>query len=97
MYHVYLLHFHQRFKHARHYTGSTNNLRRRMGEHRRGKPLRASSLMVAVHNAGITWEVARTWDFPTETEALDFEFRLKKRMRKLSQYCPCCRHAAQPA
>lgn len=35
---VYLLHFEQQYQHVRHYIGSTNDLERRLQEHRRKHP-----------------------------------------------------------
>ena len=54
---VYLLHFSQPYKHAAHYTGSTNNLTKRLDQHAKGQEAR---LLAVVHAAGITWTRART-------------------------------------
>ncbi len=56
---VYLLHFSQRYRHAAHYTGSTNNLTKRLDQHAKGQGAR---LLAVVHAAGITWTLARTWE-----------------------------------
>ena len=49
---VYLLHFHQRYKHIGHYTGSTANLTQRLDQHATGHGVR---LLAGVQAAGITW------------------------------------------
>ncbi len=51
---VYLLHFDQPYKHARHYTGwteSSGSLKARLARHARGDGAR---LLEVVHAAGIT-------------------------------------------
>lgn len=55
---VYLIHFSEPLHHARHYVGYTDNVRRRIAEHRRGE---GSPLVRAVNEAGIAWVVARLW------------------------------------
>ncbi len=55
---IYLLHFSQPYRHARHYIGWTEDLERRMTEHGTGE---GSALLRAVRAAGITWELVRTW------------------------------------
>jgi predicted GIY-YIG superfamily endonuclease len=56
---VYLLHFKQPFRHARHYLGYADNLSARLAQHKSGNGAR---LMEVVHDAGISWVVARTWE-----------------------------------
>lgn len=55
---VYLLHFSTPYKHARHYLGSTRDLPTRLRQHGTRQGAR---LMQAVEQAGIRWELARTW------------------------------------
>jgi hypothetical protein len=55
---VYLIHFDHPFKHARHYLGWASDLPARLQAHRGGT---GGRLLRAVNNAGITWEVVRTW------------------------------------
>lgn len=54
---VYLLHFSQPYKHARHYLGSAGDLSRRMAEHRLGRGARLLAVIVA---AGVGFTLART-------------------------------------
>ena len=54
----YLLHFSQPYKHARHYSGTADDLPARLAEHEAG---RGSRLLAVVKAAGITWTLARTW------------------------------------
>jgi len=55
---VYLLHFTEPYKHARHYLGVAEDLSVRLDEHRRGAGARLTQV---VKEAGISWVVARTW------------------------------------
>lgn len=86
---MYLLHFDQPYKHARHYTGWTNDLDARLAEHRAG---RGARLMAVVEQAGIGWRLARTWDGPRARE------RQLKRTGGASRRCPLCgiRPATRP-
>lgn len=79
---VYLLHLNKPYKHARHYFGWTQNLPRRLAQHRRGLP--GARFMEVVHEAGITFEVARTRQ---GTRALE---RSKKGSGK-AWMCPLCK------
>ena len=82
---VYLIHFQQPYKHARHYLGwvhSPTFLEPRLGAHRDGAGAR---LMAVITAAGIGWELVRTW--PANRA---FERRLK-RQGGLSRHCPVCR------
>ena len=78
---VYLLHFDEPYKHARHYLGYTGNLELRVAEHRNGTGAR---LMRAVVEAGISFVVARTWEGDRA-----FERRLKQRGSAV-RLCPIC-------
>jgi len=55
---VYLLHFTEPYKHARHYVGVATHVQRRLQHHRTGSGAR---LLAAVAAAGIDFVVARTW------------------------------------
>jgi predicted GIY-YIG superfamily endonuclease len=55
---IYLLHFNQPYRHARHYTGWAADLDARLAEHAAG---RGARLLAVVKDAGITWTLARTW------------------------------------
>jgi hypothetical protein len=81
---IYLLHFDKPYKHARHYTGwteSSGSLKARPAHHARGDGAR---LLEVVHAAGITWQLARTWDGPRALE------RRIKRQGGASRHCPLC-------
>ena len=81
---IYLLHFDKPYKHARHYTGtseSSGSLKARLARHARGDGAR---LLEVVHAAGITWQLARTWDGPRALE------RRIKRQGGASRHCPLC-------
>ncbi|MGA4993862.1 hypothetical protein [Nonomuraea bangladeshensis] len=79
---VYLLHFDQPYKHARHYIGWTpGDLNRRLRQHRNGTGARLTQVITA---AGIGFVVARTWD-----GGRNLERSLKKR-GGASRSCPLC-------
>lgn len=78
---VYLLHFMTKFHHAQHYLGYTNNLPRRLEEHRHD----TKHLMGAVNAAGIQWVLAREW--PGGDRELE---RRLKRWGGSAQFCPFC-------
>lgn len=79
---VYLLHFNQPYHHAKHYTGVAENLERRLHQHRKGSGAR---LMEVVNQAGIDWQVARTWEGDRKRE------RQLKRQGGASRHCPVCK------
>lgn len=78
---TYLIHFDRNFHHARHYSGYTNNLRRRLNEHRIGS---GSKLLRAVSVAGIGWQVVKVWPDGRERE------KAIKRQKNNSRFCPIC-------
>lgn len=78
---IYLIHFDQPFKHARHYIGSTNNVDERLDEHRSG---RGSRLMAVVTAAGIPWRLARAWRGGRQLE------RQLKNHKNAARICPIC-------
>lgn len=78
---VYLLHFDQRYRHAGHYTG-TEDLAARLARHAVGDGAR---LLEVVHQAGITWQLARIWPGPRARE------RQLKRQGGASRHCPLCK------
>jgi len=84
---VYLLHFNKNYQHARHYIGFVDGgqeeLEARIKHHRSGT---GAKLMKVIKEAGIDFELARTWPEGDR----NFERRLKN-MKKASQYCPICR------
>jgi len=84
---VYLLHFDEpiggpeRYKMAQHYLGWTNDLLARLAEHASGQGAR---LMEVVRDAGIGWQLARTWLGGRQRE------RQLKRQGGASRLCPLC-------
>ena len=80
---VYLIHFDEKFKHARHYIGFVDhNLEAREKKHRDGT---GAKILKAVNNAGINWNIVRVW----KDGDRNFERSLKNR-KKSSDICPCC-------
>src|SRR6266404_920309 len=63
---VYLIHFHEKYRHAAHYLGSALSLDYRLAQHRAGTGAR---LMEVVKEAGISWEVSRLWRCDSPEEA----------------------------
>jgi len=78
---VYLLHFHEPYHHARHYLGWTTNLEERLKRHASGNGAR---LIEVIAEAGITWQLVRTWP-----GGRDLERRLKARHNN-PRLCPIC-------
>ncbi len=85
---VYLLHFDRPYKHARHYTGWTDDLAARLARHASGDGAR---LLAVAYAAGIRWQLARTWDGPRARE------RQLKRQGGASRHCPMCGVRPRPA
>ena len=79
---VYLIHFDQKFGHSQHYLGFAERFKDRIEHHRRGS---GALLLSKVNEAGIAWDVVRTW----EGQGRAFERRLKK-MKKAKCMCPKC-------
>ena len=79
---VYLVHFTEPYRHARHYTGWTTDLESRLAEHQAG---RGARLLQVITQAGIGWTLARTWQGTRERE------RQLKRQGGASRRCPICR------
>ncbi len=79
---VYLLHFSAPYHHARHYLGSSADVGRRLARHRRGQ---GGRLIQVIIEAGLTFELVRTWP-GGKTE----ERRLKDR-HEGPRLCPICR------
>lgn len=80
----YLLHFDRPYKHAQHYLGWTNDLQKRLREHRSGNRTKCVLTSVVTFE-GIGWRVARLW----HNVPLSFEKELKrgKNNRKLCPHC----------
>ena len=84
---VYLLHFERPFRHARHYLGSALHLDVRLAEHARGG---GSRLLAHVVEAGIGWQLARTWHGGRQRE------RQLKRQGGHGRLCPICKPPRRP-
>jgi predicted GIY-YIG superfamily endonuclease len=78
---IYLLHFAQAYKHAKHYVGFTKDLSTRLDQHATGQGAR---LLEVITEAGISFELARTWNGTRETE------RSLKNRKATPRLCPIC-------
>jgi predicted GIY-YIG superfamily endonuclease len=78
---VYLLHFSAPYKHARHYVGFTLNLPARLDAHTKGNGAR---LMEVIIDAGLSFELTRTWQGSRHTE------RSLKKRKNAPRLCPVC-------
>jgi predicted GIY-YIG superfamily endonuclease len=78
---IYLLHFSEPYKHARHYTGFTKELSARLAEHASGTGAR---LLQVITEAGLSFELVRTWKGTRKSE------RQIKRHGGASRICPMC-------
>jgi predicted GIY-YIG superfamily endonuclease len=78
---VYLLHFSEPYKHARHYTGWTADLTARLADHRAG---RGARLITVITDAGLTFTLARHRPGTRNDE------RAIKRCGGAVRYCPLC-------
>jgi predicted GIY-YIG superfamily endonuclease len=78
---LYLLHFSEPYKHARHYSGIAIDLDARLAEHEAG---RGARLLQVAKAAGITWTLARTWPGDRKRE------RQLKAQGGASRRCPEC-------
>ena len=82
---IYLLHFDRPYRHAAHYLGYSPNIPARLREHAAGTGARLTQV---VKDAGIGWQLARTWPGATRRD----ERRLKRRGSGRRQ-CPMCKAA----
>lgn len=82
---IYLIHFDVPYKRVSHYIGFTSKktVKQRMNYHRKGL---GSRLMKAVTEAGINWQVVRTWPGGTRTEE-----RQMKNQKNHKRLCPVCK------
>jgi hypothetical protein len=81
---VYLLHFTEPYRHAKHYMGWTEDLSARLALHTEG---RGARLVEVVIGQGIGFVLARTWQGDRFLE------RKLKGRRMAPRYCPICREA----
>lgn len=87
---VYLLHFDRPFQHARHYTGWTDNLEHRLGEHMDGLSHSANIVRKAAA-AGIGFQIARVWANKTRNDE-----RSMKKQGGAARRCPLCAEEKKP-
>lgn len=78
----YLIHFNQPFKHARHYLGFAKDIDARLSHHAAGN---GSNLIRVIQDAGITWQLVRTW--PNATRSTE---RRLKDQHNSARLCPIC-------
>lgn len=78
---IYLIHFDEPYRHAKHYMGSTHNLHSRLTDHAIGEGAR---LMEVIEQAGITWQLTRVWQGARKLE------RLLKSRKEAPNLCPVC-------
>lgn len=78
----YLIHFARPYQHAGHYLGWASDIAARITRHKSGDGAR---LIAVIQDAGIEWEVVRTWI------GADREFeRELKRQHNTPRLCPAC-------
>jgi predicted GIY-YIG superfamily endonuclease len=78
---IYLLHFSVAYKHAAHYVGFTTDLQSRLDAHKQGKGAR---LLEVIAQAGISFQLARTWQGTRKGE------RQIKNRKAAPRLCPLC-------
>ena len=78
---IYLLHFAEPYKQARHYLGSSDNVPERIRDHMTGKGARLTSI---VAGKGIGMELVRVWNGSRQDE------RKLKNQKNSPQLCPIC-------
>jgi predicted GIY-YIG superfamily endonuclease len=78
---IYLLHFHRPYRHARHYTGFTEDLLERLDAHAAGHGAR---LIAVITEAGIGFTLVRVCEGTRHTE------RAIKNAGGAVRYCPVC-------
>src|SRR5262245_43305093 len=83
---IYLLHFSEPYKHAKLYVGFTEDLAARLEAHATGQGAR---LMEVITQAGISFQLARTW-----TGSREDERRIKNR-KEAPRLCPVCKATTQ--
>ena len=85
---VYLIHFDEPYKGTQHYLGYVESVRgklkRRIEKHKNST---GAKLLKAVNEAGIGWDVVRTW--PEQEANRNFERRIKNG-KNMKACCPKC-------
>jgi predicted GIY-YIG superfamily endonuclease len=82
---VYLLHFSDKYHHAKHYIGACHNgnLKKRIHAHNTNSNV---ALLKAARQVGITFALGNVW----HSESWEFEKKLKAR-KNSKQLCKICR------
>lgn len=84
---TYILHFSRPYHHAQHYAGWTpGSVEARLKLHQSG---RGSNLCRVAFEAGITLQIAQTWQHVDNHAARLHEHKLKN--HGLARYCPVCK------
>jgi predicted GIY-YIG superfamily endonuclease len=78
---VYLVHFDRSYKHARHYIGFSTAPAERLAVHKNGNGAR---LLEVVSEAGIDYQIVRTWGGDRHRE------RRLKNQKNAKRLCPLC-------
>lgn len=78
---IYLLHFDKPYRHAKHYMGWSSDLNARLAHHADGTGAR---LIEVITDAGIGFQLARTWVGPRARE------RQLKNQGGAARRCPLC-------
>lgn len=84
---VYLLHFAEPYRHARHYLGWSQDIDARYVQHVTGH---GSALVAAVRRKGIDVSIVARWEGRGRT----FESYLKRQHKNIARLCPLCRERA---
>jgi predicted GIY-YIG superfamily endonuclease len=78
---IYLIHFEEKYHHAQHYIGWTENIDNRFKSHLKNN---GSKLLKAVNKKGIKYKIIKTW------EGTRFFERRMKKWKKAKIFCPIC-------
>ncbi len=92
MTYVYLLHFETPLEHKQHYTGSCDDIARRLDQHANGSAAQLTRRFAA---AGITFAVGAICEYPTRVDARRAEVRLKR--ANSAKRCAICRERQAPS
>jgi len=85
---VYVIHFNQPYRHAKHYTGIAKNIKSRMREHASGNGARLLQVLKE-NNIGFKYSIIK--EFPDFSSAHTYEKYLKTKIKKPQRYCPICK------
>lgn len=79
---IYLLHFSKNLCHARHYIGASQNVEKRVAEHKKNP---RPKILKACKENDITFDIVRVW----KNKERGFE-RLLKNRKNAPELCPIC-------